>query len=588
MPRLEFVDLGGSLNQGRAPSKIGINEFTELVNWYQFGGKLRRRGGMRRVTTLPFDEEITGLKSYRPTVEPSGGVDMIIAGPTRFGLLVDNGTSLIPNQTGFSIPTSDRRWSLVQFKDIMYGLREGAGLVRTDGTVVGAAGIAAPTAAPTIADGAAGSIPAAAFKAVYTYYNANNGMESNPSPVSNTLAHAGSTKINWTGITVSDNPQVTSRRIYRTLPDQSGEYFLVAEITNNTDTTYTGDDVLAQDLDVAVSQVNGTPPPGLKFGVAWKERCFASDGRDLFHSEDGLFEAFDPDAIIPFFPDDGHDMSALHAYGDRLVVGKTNAIHYLVGSDPETFQPLTLSDRHGCASHHSMQSAEGLLFWLGFDNVYRSDGNNVTGIASVKLKNIIENLDADAARDAVATVFPALGWYVLMIPGFYQLIYNYRTDVWALVSTAADIYTMGDFYTTDLIQEIYAADDQGHVYRFNDVNYGYDDSDDTMGIAISATGTMRAIGSEATTAHFVERCGVLAERVAEDITLEILSEGVTLKSRTVSLNYDPRWKLYSLSTRHQAKSQTQLRFSYEGEHDIEIEGFALDVQALNRPTMRAR
>lgn len=588
MPRLEFVDLGGSVNQGRAPSKIGINEYTELENFYQFGGKLRRRGGMRRITSSPFTERITGLKSYRPETEPPGGVDMIVAGPTRFGLLVDNGTALIPNQTGFVIPTSTRRWSLIQFKNIMYGLREGIGLVRTDGTVVGMAGISAPTAAPVIADGAAGSIPAASFKAVYTYYNSNNGMESNPSPVSNTLAHGGATKINWTGITISDNPQVTSRRIYRTLPDQSGEYFLVAEIADNTTTIYTGDNVLAQDLDVAVSLVNGTPPEGLKFGAAWKERCFASDGRDLFHSEDGLFEAFDPEAIIPFFPDDGHDMSALHAFGDRLVVGKTNGVHYLVGSDPSTFQPLTLSDRHGVASHHSMQSAEGLLLWLGFDNVYRSDGNNVTGIASVKLKNIIEQLDAEAARDAVATIFPSLGWYVLMIPGFAQLIYNYRTDVWATVMTASDIQTMGDFFDPDLVQEIFVADDQGHVYRFNDVNYGFDDSDDTLGINISAFAVFRAVGAEATTMHIVERVGVLTAQVAEQITLSILSEDEEIKSRTVSLDYSPRWKVYNLSTRHQAKSQTQLSVLYEGETAVELEGFVLDVQAINRPSMRAR
>lgn len=588
MPRLEFVDLGGSINQGRAASKIGINEYTELENFYQFGGKLRRRGGMHRITADPFDERITGLATYRPETEPPGGVDMIVAGLTRFGILKDNGTSLIPNQSGFTIPTSTRRWSLIQFKNIMYGLREGIGMVRTDGTVVGAAGIDAPTAAAVIADGAAGTIPAASFKAVYTYYNSATGMESNPSPVSNTLAHGGALKINWTGITISSNPQVTSRRIYRTLPDQSGEYFLVAEIANNTDTTYTGDDVLAQDLDIALSQVNGTPPTDLAFGVEWKERCFASDGRVLVHSEDGLFEAFDPANEIPFFIDDGHDMTALHAFGDRLVVAKTNGVHYLVGSDPGTFQPLTLSDRHGCVSHHSMQSAEGLLFWLGLDNVYRSDGNNVTGIASVKLKAVIEGLDAEAARDAVATIFPSLGWYVLVIPGFAQLIYNYRTDVWTTAPTAVDIQTMGDFFDENFIQEIFVADDQGHVYHFNDIDYGFDDSDSVLGIDITATGTMRAIGSEAATMHFVERCAILADQVAEQITLEVLGEGTPLKTRTVSLDYAPRWKVYNLSTRHQAQSLTQLRFTYEGETAIELEGFALDVQALNRPTMRAR
>lgn len=587
MPRIPVTDVGGSLNQGRAPSELGANEYAALANWYQFGAKLRRRGGMRRLTTDPFQERVTGLVSYKPDVLPSGGVDMIVAGPTRFGNLVGSSISLIPNQAGFTIPSSTRRWSLFQYKNICYGIREGVGLVRGDGTYVGPGGIAAPTVAPVIADGAAGDIPAASFKAVYTFYNANTGMESNPSPVSNTLVHAGSKKIDWTGIAVSTNAQVTSRRIYRTLPDQSGEYFLVDEIENNTATTYTGDNVLAQDLDDAVSQTNGEPPDGLHDGVVWKERLFATDERDLFHSEDGLIEAFDPEAIIPVFPDDGHKIRALHAFGDRLMIGKTNKIHYLVGSDPSTFALLTLSDKHGCVAHHSMQSAEGQLLWLGPDNVYRSDGNNVTGIASVKLRDIINGMDAEAARDAVATVFPELGWYMLVIPGYAQLIYNYRTDVWTTVPTAEDIQALGDFYDTNLTQEIYAADDDGHVYRFHDTSYGYDDTPSATGTAIDAVATGRAWGALAGSAAINERASLLCDQYSESIDLAILNEGNVIKSRTVSLDYAPRWKVYSLSTRHQAKAHVQLRIAYTGATAIELEGFALDITPLGRDAMRA-
>lgn len=588
MPRLPTTDLGGSLNQGRAPSELGGNEFTELENFYQFGSKLRRRGGMRRLTSAAFFERITGLASYRPEVTPPGGVDMMVAGLTRFGVLVGSTIGLVPNQIGFSIPTSTRRWSLFQFKNILYGIRDQAGLVRSDGTYVGSSGIAAPATAPTLAEGAAGAIPAASFKGVYTFYNASTDLESNPSPVSNTLALGANKKINWTGIAVSSNVQVTSRRIYRTLPDQSGEYFLVAEIPNNTDTIYTGDNVLTQDLDEAVSQANGTPPPGLLFGTVFKERLFASDGRTVFHSQDGLIEAFDPDAEIPVFVDDGHDIRALHAYGDRLVIGKTNGVHYLVGSDPDTFALLTLSDRHGCVSHHSMQSAEGLLFWLGSDNVYRSDGNAVTGVASVKLRTILRDMDDAAARDAVATVFPELGWYVLVIPGYKQLIYNYRTDVWTTVPTAENIQALGDFFDANRAQEIYAADDDGHVYHFHDTAYGRDDTPSALGNAITALFTSRAFGADAATKHVVEYASLLTSRVAEQITLAALSEDTVVKSRTVSLDFDPRWKLYSLSTRHQAKALSQLRVTYTGATAIELEGFALDIQPLGRSSMLAR
>lgn len=591
MPRIPISDLGGSLNQGRAATDLAPNEYTRLENFYQFGSKLRRRGGMRRLNSTAFAERITGIVSYRPSASTVGNIDVVIAALTSWGRYSGGTIDPIPNQSGFTIYTSPKRWSMFQYKDICYGLREGVGLVRCDGSYVGPAGIEAPTVAPTIADGAAGDIPAASFKAVYTFYNHLTGMESNPSPVSNTLAHAGSLQINWSGIGVSTNVQVTRRRIYRTLPDQSGEYFLVAEIENNVDTTYT-DNVLAQDLGDAVSQVNGLPPADMKIGTVWKERLFASDGKDVFHSEDGLIEAFDPQAIIPVFPDDGHAIAALHAYGDRLIIGKTNKIHYLVGSDPNTFALLTLSDRHGCISHHSMQSAEGYLFWLGLDNVYRSDGTNVVGIASVKLRTIIEDLDDAAAANAVGTVFPELGWYVLVIPSAsnpgvnVQLIYNYRTDVWTTVPTGAEIETLGDFFDTNLAQQMYAADYYGYLYRFQDPTYGYDDI--VGGVAfIGAFAEGRAWSAEAASMHFVERVALLCAQYAESITLEIVSEGVALKTRAVSLYYEPRWKLYNMSTSHQAKATTQLRISYAGVTAIELEGLAIDIVPIGRPSMVA-
>lgn len=585
MARVPITDMGGSLNQGVAPSELAPNEWALLANFYQFGAKLRRRGGMRRLTTSAMSERITGLVSYKPEVLPPGGVDMMVAGLTRWGRLVGASITLIPNQTGFTIPTSTRRWTQFQYKNICYGIRSGIGLVRSDGTYVGTAGIIAPTAAPVIADGAAGAIPAASFKSVYTFYNANTGMESNPSPVSNTLVHGGALKINWTAIGISDNVQVTSRRIYRTLPDQSGEYFLVAEIADNTTTIFTGDNVLAQDLDDAVSNVNGTPPSGLLFGSVWKERLFASDGKDLFNSEDGLIEAFDPENIIPVFPDDGHEMRATHPFGDRLVIGKTNKIHYLVGSDPQTFALLTLSDKHGCVSHHSMQSAEGHLFWLGSDNVYRSDGSNVIGIASVKLRDIINSMDDAAARDSFAMVFPTLGWYVLCIPGYAQLIYNYRTDVWATVTTAAYMQAAGDFFDTNFAQEMYVADDSGHVYRFHDTAYGYDDSASVLGTAITANARGRAWSDGGK--DIVERIELLCARYSESITLAIVSEGTTLNSKVKSLDYEPRWKVYGISTRSQAKAMNQLDITYTGATAVELEGYALHISPTGRPAMRA-
>lgn len=591
MARVTISDLGGSLNQGRAPAFIGENEYTQLSNFYQFGGKLRRRGGMRKINNARYSEGVTGVTVYRPDQSSLTNFDAALGTATGFAKLNGDVITAITPQTNFSIATSNRPWTMFQYKNILYGLREFADLIRSDGTYFGPAGIPAPTGAATLADGGAGSLTGD-FIGVYTFYNANNGMESNPSPVSNTLTIAGK-KVNWSGIGTSTNVQVTSRRLYRTLPNQSGEYFFVAEIPNNVDTTYTGDNVLVQDMGDAVSFANGEPPDGLILGDIWKERLFASDGVDLFHSEDGLIEAFDPEAVIPVFPDDGHRLSAVHGHGDRLMIGKTNKIHFLVGSDPSNFQLLTLTDRHGCVSHHSMQSAEGYLFWLGVDNVYRSDGNSVTGIASIKIRDILASFDAEQAKDAVAAVFPKLGWYVLALansPDQIALIYNYKTDVWAQVLPQNFINAFGDFYDTSGEHHIYCTDILGSVYEFADPDYDLDDHSSLNGhelaSSITSEATTRAFQSDPGTKHVVIGVGIQTARVAENITLAIESEGTTVKQRTVSLDYEPRMKSYLLSTRHQAKEHSQLHITYSGEEPIEIESLYVDIEPLGRPAMQ--
>jgi len=611
LPRIPITDLKGSLNQGRAPSDLGPSDFTRLRNWYQYGGKLYRRGGMRRLTTAPFSERLTGLLSFRagvmvyppspdsvPTIPtplpiPAFNVDMIVAGPTRFGVFADGAITAIPNGLGFSIASSTKRWTLLQFKNMCYGIRALAGLVRTDGALVATAGIAAPTAAPVLADGGIGVIPAASFRGVYTYYNAVTNLESDPSPVSNILALGANKRITWTGITASSNPQVTGRRVYRSLPNQSGEYLFVGDIPNNSTTTL-DDNVLAQDLGPAVSFTNGMPPPDLLMGAVWRERLWASDGVTLFHSEDGLVEAFDPDAFIPIDPDNNQKMSAICAFGDRLIIGKTASIHYIVGTSPDTFSLHVLTDRHGCISHHTMQAAEGNLFWLDLDNVYRSDGNTVVGIGDERLRDIIsaatnETGSAGAAgpQDAVAAILPEFGWYVLAIPGHGQFIYNYRTNVWAEMPTAETIQTIADFYSEDFAHQLNVADDDGHLYRFHDISYGADDTPAALGGVITAEFDSRAFESTPATKHVVERVALLCPQYAETVTLAIVSEGVVVKSRTVSLDREPRWKLYNLSTRHQAKSQSQLRLTYTGVARVELEGFALDLEPINRPSMVA-
>jgi hypothetical protein len=585
MPRFVYNDIGGGLNQGQPPQTIQDREWIECRNFYPFATKLRRRGGLRRLNDAAYTERLTGVLAFRPT---TGAVQTLVGGRMTIAELSGNTITAIPPQTGFAISDSIKPWVVFEYKNIAYWLRQNSNaLIRSDGTYYGPSGIAAPSTAPTLAAGAAGDIPAANFIGVYTFYNTATNVESNPSPASAVYVHAGSKKINWSGIGVSSNSQVGARRLYRVLPNQTGEYYFVAQIDNNFDTTFTGDNVLVQDLGEAVSFSNGLPPPGLHFGTVWKERLFASDKVDVFYSESGRIECFDEESIISVFPDDGHEIRAVYAYGDRLIIGKTNKIHYLVGTDPDNFGLFTLSDRHGCASHHSMHSAEGQLFWLGFDNIYRSDGNSVIGLASVKLKTILADLDPITLEYAVGTVFPGLNWYVLVIPGVTTVVYNYKTDAWAEFTHAAKLQGVFDHFTDDFVQDMYAVDDAGYVYRFADATYNYDDNSATTGGAIAATLISKPQEAGNPAAYAVmSRIHLAMQAYAEEITLSWLHESAVLNTRTVSLNYVERWKTYALSTRQGAKADVRFKVAYSGALPIEIEGWACDGDSVGRLSTR--
>lgn len=410
--KFDFMDLGGSLNQGQQPNRIAPNEWQELINLYQFGTRLVRRGGMEKVTTVAAGENITSLFVLN---DAAGLRDLMAFSATR--AYRQDSTSLveIPRLEGGYFNSTDLPWSLLQYVNTGYAMRrDNMSLRRFARDYVQQAGILAPNTAPVIADGGAGVMASGEYRVVYTGYNTVTGMESNPSPVSNALAQAVDKKIAVSGIAVHSNPQVNARRVYVTLPDQQGRYFFAFQINDNSTTT--GEiNLEVQDYGRAASFSNGTPPAALEAGDIWKERLFATDGVDLFFSEIGMMEAFDPLSIIPVFREDGHRLLGIHGFGDRLMLGKTNKMHYLLSTEG-SFSLHTLSDKHGCWSHHSLKSAEGNLFWYGGDNVYRSDGANVYSISTIKIKDLLEAIPASRREYVIGAIWPKLSWYMLSIP----------------------------------------------------------------------------------------------------------------------------------------------------------------------------
>jgi hypothetical protein len=417
------------VNKGVQPQNIHDSEFQDLENFYPFEGVLQRRSGLERISQTPHSEKLNSLFAYKV----SAGTWTLIAGTETRIAKMNSGSAMVSISSANTYTSSEDPFAFVQYKDIVYAARSGVdALQRTDGLVVMDAGIPAPSVAPAMADGAAGAIIAGAYYGVYTFYNSDTGAESNPSPASAVLNAAGSKKIDWTAVAASSNGQVNARRLYRTLVGQSGEYYLVATITDNFTTTAT-ENVIQADMGIIASYDNGTPPADPSLVEIFQERAWVTDGVDVYFSELGLPESYGDFSIVTVTPDDGHKITGLKAFGERLLIGKTNGVHFLTGTDEQSFEIRVLTDRHGVFSHHSMQVAEGHVYWFGGDNFYQSDGSQVRSIGDVQIRSLVDGIDAGDYDKITAAVDATNSWYIAKIVSGgsdYLVVYNYKSQEW--------------------------------------------------------------------------------------------------------------------------------------------------------------
>lgn len=207
-----------------------------------------------------------GAARYMQTI---GGVRYLVAGTT----LYKDGTSIL---TGLS---STLRTSLVAMRPLNDTLtwvfiadqaamrKENAGTVRTWGIV-------APTGAPTVAAGASPGL-SGVYTVSYTYVRKVGtaiAHESNPSPTSAEVTVTNQV-ISVTGMTASTDPQVTHKRLYRTVNGGSTR-LLDQEITNATTTATLS--VADTGLGASVETDNDQPPAAF-LAVRHQEHIFLLD-----------------------------------------------------------------------------------------------------------------------------------------------------------------------------------------------------------------------------------------------------------------------------------------------------------------------
>jgi hypothetical protein len=466
---LNYMDLSGGLNLGPSPTDIKDSEASSLINYLPVTSDLRLRGGFQRKTEAYSSDGGTTYPSITGILPWSGN------SPREWDLFVGTFNSFARWQPTTSLwtrvtrtdapapgdyPLHDEPWCMLQYRSIIYAFRRDVGMRRISRSPLqdSPPGIPAPTSAPTLADGAAGDIPAASFQGMVTFYSQATGAESNPSPASTVLAHAGGLRINWTNLPTAaplTAPQVSHIRLYRTLPDKVStvagiqvQGYLVTTLTIGT-ASYV-DNSLVEQLGASVSFKNSVPPASLRSGVIWQERLWTHDGRNLYVSEIGKPESIPAVNVLQVFPDDGQEITGLAADETRLFVGKDASVIYLTGNVGSDLSRHVLDANNGVTSHHTMKAVGGRLVWRSGNDVLMSEGGPGQSLTTGrKLRTYMEHVKGEQKYTEVAEVIPEQNLYVFMgrfedktaaqlkhphaIEDRDVLAVNYETGAWGMM-----------------------------------------------------------------------------------------------------------------------------------------------------------
>jgi len=220
---------------------------------------------------------------------------------------------------------------------------------------------------------------------VYTYYNVDDGTESEPSMPSIEIAGDNGT-IDIT-LTASPDPQVTHIELYRI----GGTFTSFTKVTElpNTSVVFT-DSVKDSDLAITLltSELNGKPPAGLKYLTYRGGTFFGVVGTKLYFSHDIGNPNYWPETNYMEFrvPLTGIGIIA----GGIIVFSRYDAF-IVTGSNASTFIKYPLSGDQGCISHKSIALFGNSILFLSTDGICTATGAKVEVVSKYKLGKQLYN-----------------------------------------------------------------------------------------------------------------------------------------------------------------------------------------------------
>jgi len=265
--------------------------------------------------------------------------------------------------------------------------------------------IAAPSAAPTIADGGAGGLTGGyQYVYVYVYVDAVTGYEAESRYSSRADITVSSKQID-VSVVADPTGEATYIRIYRRSSnaldykacplDGSGGIDLP-----NTSTTYT-DNTAEADMGAVGRYLNEGEvldtdfSPVILSGIAmWKSRLWGWSGSYLYRTVQGRpGDWYNESSVVgstPLNMDPQNNENILTCFAtENALVVLTESKLFLIVGDAEPFAVIDKKWGIDCIADRSLANCAGILRWLGSDGVYEFDGYS-------KPENISRKINRDA------------------------------------------------------------------------------------------------------------------------------------------------------------------------------------------------
>lgn len=269
------------------------------------------------------------------------------------------------------------------------------------------------------------------FLLVTFIYRTSDGrtVESDPSPAMQSGAVTDGTAIRWVWQPPPPDQLAAERingyRLYRsrsslTTPEGAPlSYSFLAEILDVNQLEYvdTKDDTLLT-YPAPTEGENQLPPLSANQVIHYNNSLFTLGSEDdphlISYSPTGIYESFPPDHFIKLPTSSTSPITGAVVHKGVLVVFLEDEIWHITGANPSTFRADLMLSKVGCVAQASVVSVGDIVVFLGRNDLFSWDLQNVNAVSTPIHPEFAEN-SIENMRSAHASIYRKLGLYLIVM-----------------------------------------------------------------------------------------------------------------------------------------------------------------------------